>query len=157
MPPLTHRTYTPHKLLSSSNASTTQKPSRILIILNAPITSLDLVRRLWQSCAVRICADGGANRLYDFLREESERRDGVVVEGVGWAEELVSFGIYFSFFIFFFLSFFLPFLFLFCSVLARGSEVRRAMIVFLVEYALYRESELSCDERCDTGGLWDRL
>jgi hypothetical protein len=92
MPPSAH-SHTPHLLLTTPKTSTepvSQTPSRILVILNAPITSLDLVRRLWKSCAVRICADGGANRLHDFLKGESVRKDGVVVEGVGLHEEMVS-------------------------------------------------------------------
>ncbi|KAF8738094.1 hypothetical protein AX14_011859, partial [Amanita brunnescens Koide BX004] len=40
---------------------------RALIILNQPV-SLSLLRRLWSCSQWHCCADGGANRLYDLLR-----------------------------------------------------------------------------------------
>ncbi|EKG13427.1 Riboflavin kinase domain bacterial/eukaryotic [Macrophomina phaseolina MS6] len=40
-----------------------QKPA--LLILNQPVASLDLLQRLWAHTSYRLCADGGANRLYD--------------------------------------------------------------------------------------------
>lgn len=54
-----------------------------LIILNQPVTRPDILRRLWQSAQVKICADGGGNRLHDTLRafkgsldgEDDSRRD----------------------------------------------------------------------------------
>ncbi|KKY25776.1 putative thiamine pyrophosphokinase [Diplodia seriata] len=36
-----------------------------LLILNQPVASLDLLQRLWARTGYRLCADGGANRLYD--------------------------------------------------------------------------------------------
>ncbi|KAF2193222.1 thiamine pyrophosphokinase-like protein 1 [Zopfia rhizophila CBS 207.26] len=38
-----------------------------LLILNQPITSFEVFSRLWKHTQYRICADGGANRLYDML------------------------------------------------------------------------------------------
>ncbi|KAF2010351.1 thiamine pyrophosphokinase [Aaosphaeria arxii CBS 175.79] len=38
-----------------------------LLILNQPIASVDLLSRLWARSRYRICADGGANRLYDLF------------------------------------------------------------------------------------------
>lgn len=44
-----------------------------LIILNTPIDKIAL-RTLWKNSSVRICADGGANVLYDFFQKEQERQ-----------------------------------------------------------------------------------
>ncbi|KAF4539415.1 putative thiamine pyrophosphokinase protein [Lasiodiplodia theobromae] len=38
-----------------------------LVILNQPVESLDLLQRLWAHTGYRLCADGGANRLYDIF------------------------------------------------------------------------------------------
>lgn len=57
-----------------------------LIILNQPVTRPDILRRLWQSAQIKICADGGGNRLHDTLRtfrgslEGIEQSDGEVTD-----------------------------------------------------------------------------
>ena len=38
-----------------------------LLILNQPIASFEVFERLWRHTRFRICADGGANRLYDIF------------------------------------------------------------------------------------------
>ncbi|KAK9456506.1 thiamine pyrophosphokinase [Dipodascopsis uninucleata] len=43
-----------------------------LVILNQPIGELEVFKRVWRNASIRVCADGGANRLYESL-EESER------------------------------------------------------------------------------------
>ena len=43
-----------------------------LLILNQPIASLDLLVSLWQHTRYRICADGGANRLFDLFQGEKQ-------------------------------------------------------------------------------------
>ncbi|KAJ3762040.1 thiamine pyrophosphokinase [Lentinula raphanica] len=43
---------------------------RVLIILNQPF-SFALLQRLWNSTCWHCCADGGANRLLDTLRQQS--------------------------------------------------------------------------------------
>ncbi|KAG6810486.1 hypothetical protein H0H92_011666 [Tricholoma furcatifolium] len=47
--------------------------SRSLIILNQPF-SRELLNRVWNSCSWRLCADGGANRLYDTFSDDPESR-----------------------------------------------------------------------------------
>ncbi|KAF2658205.1 thiamine pyrophosphokinase-like protein 1 [Lophiostoma macrostomum CBS 122681] len=50
----------------------TRPPS--LLILNQPIASFDVLARLWKHSRYRICADGGANRLYDMFEGAREPR-----------------------------------------------------------------------------------
>lgn len=38
-----------------------------LLILNQPIAHFDAFARLWNHTRYRICADGGANRLFDMF------------------------------------------------------------------------------------------
>lgn len=47
---------------------------RVLLFLNTPITSKALITTLWRTCATRICADGGANRLFEVFDDEHERK-----------------------------------------------------------------------------------
>jgi hypothetical protein len=42
-------------------------PPPDLLILNQPIASFNVFSRLWSHTNYRICADGGANRLYDMF------------------------------------------------------------------------------------------
>ncbi|KAF2732154.1 thiamine pyrophosphokinase-like protein 1 [Polyplosphaeria fusca] len=48
----------------------------VLLILNQPITDFDTFSRLWSRSGYRICADGGANRLYDIFEGELKSRRG---------------------------------------------------------------------------------
>ena len=43
-----------------------------LLILNQPITDFATFSRLWRHTSYRICADGGANRLYDMFKDDLE-------------------------------------------------------------------------------------
>ncbi|KAK3114230.1 thiamine pyrophosphokinase [Teratosphaeriaceae sp. CCFEE 6253] len=46
-----------------------------LIILNSPISDFSYLQRLYHRASFRICADGGANRLYDAVTSQSESSD----------------------------------------------------------------------------------
>ncbi|KAK9476302.1 thiamine pyrophosphokinase [Lipomyces japonicus] len=43
----------------------------VLVILNQPIGDLQLLQKLWSSAVLKVCADGGSNRLYDALNDET--------------------------------------------------------------------------------------
>ncbi|KXS08777.1 Thiamin pyrophosphokinase, partial [Gonapodya prolifera JEL478] len=42
-----------------------EKQRYALIILNQPLIGREWFENVWNSCDLRICADGGANRLFD--------------------------------------------------------------------------------------------
>ncbi|KAK4999879.1 thiamine pyrophosphokinase [Cryomyces antarcticus] len=42
-------------------------PGSALLILNQPIEDAETFDRIWQHTSYRLCADGGANRLYDMV------------------------------------------------------------------------------------------
>lgn len=50
----------------------TGESSGALVILNTNLYRIAL-RDIWRHSLVRVCADGGANRLYDFFDSENER------------------------------------------------------------------------------------
>lgn len=47
-----------------------------LLILNQPIAHFDVFARLWKHTGYRICADGGANRLFDMFKGGREEQRG---------------------------------------------------------------------------------
>ncbi|KAJ9121988.1 hypothetical protein QFC24_004571 [Naganishia onofrii] len=66
-------------LLSADETSTECNPFA-LIILNQPVTRPDILQRLWHTAGVKICADGGGNRVHDTFQSfrvapEEETRD----------------------------------------------------------------------------------
>jgi len=46
-----------------------------MVILNSDsaTTSMEIAKKLWGQAQHKVCADGGANRLFDAFEEEEER------------------------------------------------------------------------------------
>ena len=44
-----------------------------MIILNSESFSLKIARIIWPGCGLKVCADGGANRLFDSMKSDAER------------------------------------------------------------------------------------
>jgi len=57
--------YRPGEFLYGEISIGIYRPS--LIILNQPIADFETFKRLWKHAEYRLCADGGANRLYDMF------------------------------------------------------------------------------------------
>ncbi|KAK7611495.1 thiamine pyrophosphokinase [Phyllosticta paracitricarpa] len=70
-PPSSAATHRPQHPLPPPHQQT--KPA--LLILNQPVSSIHVLERLWAHTAYRICADGGANRLFDTFTDHDTRRD----------------------------------------------------------------------------------
>ncbi|PVI01853.1 thiamine pyrophosphokinase-like protein 1 [Periconia macrospinosa] len=68
--------YDPARFLAGDNVPSDVVPPDLLI-LNQPIANFGVFARLWQHTDYRICADGGANRLFDMFSDgrEKERDD----------------------------------------------------------------------------------
>lgn len=58
-----------HDLCCAFATSCPPAPMAALVVLNSESFSAGLLSKLWRSCGTRICADGGANRLYDLAPE----------------------------------------------------------------------------------------
>lgn len=62
-----------HELLEPFAFFSNNRPQdAVLIFLNTTLDSIP-VQRLWNSTTLRICADGGANRLYYYFGTDAER------------------------------------------------------------------------------------
>lgn len=46
---------------------------RHLLILNQPIPSFEILTKMWNSCNLKVCADGGANRLFQTFTSVTDR------------------------------------------------------------------------------------
>jgi hypothetical protein len=61
--------YTPSLKITEDAAT-----QSILIILNCPLSFTPKFERVWSNAKYSICADGGANRLFDMLGEDVRQR-----------------------------------------------------------------------------------
>lgn len=61
----------PTAYLGGGGAGASLPDEVALIVLNSPIASYHYFRRLYDHASLRICADGGANRLHDLLLQHS--------------------------------------------------------------------------------------
>lgn len=73
-------TFSPGAFLASERLPAGTAPPALLI-LDQPIASFDVFARLWRHTDYRICADGGANRLYDMFEGPLESQRGNYVRG----------------------------------------------------------------------------
>lgn len=64
--PAVSKLYPAKYLAQNAHPEATTNPP-YLLILNQPIAHFDAFARLWKHTSYRICADGGANRLFDMF------------------------------------------------------------------------------------------
>lgn len=64
--------YFPARFLSNVAHPEIQDHAPDLLILNQPISHFDTFARLWKQTSYRLCADGGANRLFDMFESGIE-------------------------------------------------------------------------------------
>jgi thiamine pyrophosphokinase len=50
-----------------------------LVILNRPLANVEALATIWENTVYRVCADGGANRLYDVLSSEIDSKSSTFV------------------------------------------------------------------------------
>ena len=62
--------FEPAKFLAETGYPEQSHAPPDLLILNQPITNFTAFSRLWKNTGYRICADGGANRLFDMFEGE---------------------------------------------------------------------------------------
>ena len=62
----------PAKYLQAKAEGSNGDSGVALIILNSPISDHEGFRQLYRHASFRLCADGGANRLYDAFGTESD-------------------------------------------------------------------------------------
>ncbi|KAG7195614.1 uncharacterized protein KQ657_003381 [Scheffersomyces spartinae] len=62
--------------------------ARALIVLNQSLKNVPRFLTVWQGCLIHVCADGGANRLYDYFDSEEERKQYIPLYIVGDLDSL---------------------------------------------------------------------
>lgn len=45
-----------------------------MVLLNSDTLSIPQVKKLWNLCDLKICADGGANRLFNGINEQERNK-----------------------------------------------------------------------------------
>jgi thiamine pyrophosphokinase len=71
--------FSPAKFLAEDTVAEDAANSPDLLILNQPIAHFDAFARLWKHASYRVCADGGANRLFDMFEGDlASQREGYV-------------------------------------------------------------------------------
>lgn len=63
----TNDLFSPARFLAEDSHPETSKNPPDLLILNQPIADFEAFARLWKHTKYRVCADGGANRLFDMF------------------------------------------------------------------------------------------
>ncbi|KAI8614709.1 thiamine pyrophosphokinase [Chytriomyces sp. MP71] len=58
----------------AADGSKDAAPPHALVILNQPVCSARHLAAMWSLASIKLCADGGANRLFDSLATDEERR-----------------------------------------------------------------------------------
>lgn len=72
LPQTPHKTLRPFYVFEQDNPADCSEADHALILLNTEFTQIPL-EKLWKNSSVHVCADGGANRLYDYFEDPSQR------------------------------------------------------------------------------------
>ena len=77
----------PGKFLVEAEHPETSATPPDLLILNQPIAHFTAFSHLWKHTAYRVCADGGANRLFDMFQGDlAEQRERYVSKSKEWSQ-----------------------------------------------------------------------
>lgn len=68
--------------------STEDSVSKALIVLNQSLERVSKFLTVWKGCLIHVCADGGANRLYEYFDSEEERQKYIPLYIVGDLDSL---------------------------------------------------------------------
>lgn len=69
---MTESTIRPAAFLEKNESDKTG--DKALVLLNQPITNRSAFEKVWHYSTVRVCADGGANQLYNYFGQNDEER-----------------------------------------------------------------------------------
>lgn len=68
--PMPHPLQPLRKKKKGEDGQAEKKPHEALLVANAPLPSRHILDQLWSKAALRVCADGGANRLFDLHTQQ---------------------------------------------------------------------------------------